>query len=104
MKTIKCVLVLAVVITTAADCRALDKTTANEKTDKQLIVAGNNKFALELYAKLRSEEGNLFFSPYSISTALAMAHAGARGQTEAQMAGVLHFPLLQSRAQSCHRC
>jgi len=92
MKAIKCVLVLAVVITTAADCRALDKTTANEKTDKQLIVAGNNKFALELYAKLCSEEGNLFFSPYSISTALAMAHAGARGQTEAQMAKVLHFP------------
>ena len=94
MKAIKCVLVLAVVITTAADCRAVDKATASEKTNKQLIVTGNNKFALELYAKLRSKEGNLFFSPYSISTALAMAHAGARGQTEAQMAGVLHFPII----------
>jgi len=94
MKAIKCVLVLAVVITTAADCRAVDNATASEKTDKKLIVTGNNKFALELYSKLRSEEGNLFFSPYSISTALAMAHAGARGQTEAQMAGVLHFPII----------
>ena len=94
MKAIKCVLVLAVVITTAADCRAVDKPTAREKTNKQLIVTGNNKFALELYAKLRSSEGNLFFSPYSISTALAMAHAGARGQTEAQMARVLHFPVI----------
>jgi len=94
MKAIKCVLVLAVVITAAADCRAADKAAASEKTNKKLIVTGNNKFALELYAKLRSEEGNLFFSPYSISTALAMAHAGARGQTEAQMAGVLHFPII----------
>ncbi len=94
MKAIKCVLVLAVVITTAADCRAVDKTAASEKTNKKLIVTGNNKFALELYAKLRIKEGNLFFSPYSISTALAMAHAGARGQTEAQMAGVLHFPII----------
>jgi len=94
MKAIKCVLVLAVVMTTAADGWAVDEPTANEKTNKQLIVTGNNKFALELYAKLRSKEGNLFFSPYSISTALAMAHAGARGQTESQMAGVLHFPVI----------
>jgi len=82
MKAIKCVLVLVVVMTAAADCRAVDKAAAREKTNKQLIVTGNNKFALELYAKLRSKEGNLFFSPYSISTALAMAYAGAQGQTE----------------------
>jgi len=94
MKAIKCVLVLAVVMTAAADCRAVDKAAARKKTDKQLVVTGNNKFALELYAKLRSKKGNLFFSPYSISTALAMTHAGARGQTETQMAGVLHFPII----------
>ena len=94
MKAIKCVLVLAVVMTTAADCRAVDKAAEREKMNKQLIVTGNNKFALELYAKLRSKEGNLFFSPYSISTALAMTHAGARGQTETQMAGGLHFPVI----------
>ncbi|HUU18310.1 MAG TPA: serpin family protein [Sedimentisphaerales bacterium] len=94
MKAIKCMLVLAVVMTTAANCRAVDEPTAREKTNKQLIVTGNNKFALELYAKLCSKEGNLFFSPYSISTALAMAHAGARGVTESQMAGVLHFPVI----------
>jgi len=55
---------------------------------------GNNEFAFELYAKLRNKEGNLFFSPYSISTALALAYSGARGQTESQMAGVLHFPVI----------
>ncbi len=94
MKAIKCVLVLAIVMTTAVDCRAVDEPTAREKMNKQLIVTGNNEFALELYAKLSGKEGNLFFSPYSISTALAMAHAGARGQTEAQMARVLHFPVI----------
>jgi len=96
MKAIKCVLILAVVMTTAADSRATEKATAMEKTDKQLVAAGNNKFALELYAKLRSREGNLFFSPYSISTALAMAYAGARGETETEMAKVLHFPTVPS--------
>ncbi len=94
MKAIKCVLVLAVVMIAASDCRAADKAAAREKTDKQLVVMGNNEFALELYAKLRGKEGNLFFSPYSISTALAMAYAGAQGQTETQMAGTLHFPII----------
>ncbi len=62
------------------------------------IVEGNNKFAFALYDKLREEKGNLFFSPYSISTALAMTYAGARGQTQAQMAKVLCFPAIASDA------
>jgi len=94
MKAIKCVFVFVAMMATATDCRAMEKTTAKEKTDRQIIVEGNNEFALELYAKLQSGKGNLFFSPYSISTALAMAYAGARGQTEAQMAVVLHFPII----------
>jgi len=59
--------------------------------DEKLVVAGNNRFALQLYQKLRGGDGNLFFSPYSISTALAMTCAGARGQTETQMAETLGF-------------
>ncbi len=55
------------------------------------LVRGNNQFALELYAKLREKDGNLFFSPYSISTALGMTYAGARGNTAKQMAATLHF-------------
>lgn len=61
----------------------------------QAVVDGNTAFALDLYRELKGEEGNLFFSPYSISTALAMTYAGARGETERQMAQTLHFTLGQ---------
>jgi serpin B len=61
--------------------------------DVRTLVQGNSTFALDLYARLRNKEGNLFFSPYSISTALAMTYAGARGETAEQMAKVLHFSL-----------
>ena len=62
-----------------------------------LVVQGNTAFALDLYGKLRQAEGNLFFSPYSLSTALAMTYAGARGDTAAQMAEALHFHLEPDR-------
>jgi serpin B len=52
-----------------------------------------NAFAFDLYAALREADGNLQFSPYSISTALAMTYAGARGETADEMAAVLHFTL-----------
>ncbi|MHC4556230.1 MAG: serpin family protein [Planctomycetota bacterium] len=94
MKSFKCAFFLVAVLTIATDCWAVENVPATEEANKQIIVEGNNEFALELYANLRSREGNLFFSPYSISTALAMACAGARGQTESQMAGVLHFPMV----------
>lgn len=55
------------------------------------LVPGNTRFAFELYSRLASGEGNLFFSPYSISTALAMTYAGARGNTASEMAATLHF-------------
>ena len=54
-----------------------------------------NAFALELYQKLKEQDGNLFLSPFSISTCLAMAYAGARAQTATQMARALGFPLDQ---------
>ncbi|MCX8156930.1 MAG: serpin family protein [Verrucomicrobiae bacterium] len=54
----------------------------------------NNAFALDLYRQLQGQPGNLFFSPYSLATALTMTHAGARDHTAAQMARVLHLETL----------
>jgi serpin B len=66
------------------------------RADLETLVEGNTTFAFDLYQQLAGEnEGNLFFSPYSISIALAMTYAGARGETERQMAEVLHFDLPQ---------
>ncbi len=61
------------------------------------VAEGNSQFAVDLYGKLRNQPGNLFFSPSSISTALAMTYAGARGETADQMARVLHFPSPQDK-------
>src|SRR5262249_18354621 len=64
----------------------------------------NNRFALDLYARLRSEHAeNLFFSPGSLSTALAMTYAGARGETAQQMAQVLHFHLPEEKLHPAFR-
>lgn len=59
------------------------------------LVAGDTAFATDLYGAIRDEPGNLFFSPHSISTALAMTFAGANGDTEAEMAATLHFTLAE---------
>jgi serpin B len=67
---------------------------ASDLTD---LVGGNTAFALDLYRVLAQQDGNLFYSPYSISLALAMTYAGARGETESQMAQALHFTLAQDR-------
>ena len=60
------------------------------------FVEGNTAFALQLYSKLQSQDGNLAFSPYSISSALAMTCAGARGETARQMEQALHFDQSQA--------
>jgi serpin B len=77
-------------------------TSVPDDNDIKTIVAGNTSFAFAFYSKLndpnvmRSRE-NLFFSPYSISTALAMTCGGARGNTQKQIATALHFTLPPKR-------
>ncbi|TEU16292.1 MAG: serpin family protein [Dehalococcoidia bacterium] len=66
-------------------------------SEQALLVEGNSAFAFELYQALREERGNLFYSPYSISLALAMTYAGGRGETAQQMADTLQFLLEQDR-------
>ena len=65
--------------------------------DQAETVKGSNAFAIDLYAQLRTQPGNLFFSPESISTAFAMAYAGARGQTATEIEKVFHFTLPPER-------
>jgi len=66
--------------------------------DLHQVAADNRAFALNLYQVLKDGgPDNLFYSPHSISVALAMTYAGARGQTEAEMAQAMHFTLGQER-------
>ncbi|MEA3463588.1 MAG: serpin family protein [Patescibacteria group bacterium] len=59
----------------------------------QQVVNANNQFAFDLYSELdKSEQGNIFYSPYSMSAALAMTYEGAKGQTANEMKSVFHFP------------
>ncbi len=67
-----------------------------QEADLRQIAERNAAFGFDLYRQLSGTEGNLFLSPYSISTALAMTWAGARGRTAIEMAEVLHFPSEQS--------
>jgi serine protease inhibitor len=73
------------------------ETTPVAAADRTAVVEGDNAFAVALYGHLRGQNGNLFFSPESISTALAMAYAGARGDTATEMAKTLHFTLPPER-------
>jgi len=59
------------------------------------LVKGNNEFALNMYGEICTarDTDNIFFSPYSISSALAMTWDGARGQTAVDMAETLNFTL-----------
>jgi serpin B len=72
-------------------------TQPSAESDRQKVAAGNTTFALNLYGQLREQPGNLFFCPFSVSTALAMTSVGARAETARQMAAVLHSKLEPAR-------
>jgi len=89
MKTIHSLILTAILLNAASVGLAQDP----NQISVQPVVRGNTEFAWNLYAQLKDADGNLFFSPYSISTALAMTYAGARGDTAEQMAFVLNLPM-----------
>jgi len=71
----------------------------SERAPVKLALTANAGFAVDLYKQLAQEEAgkNLFFSPYSISSALAMVTEGARGETAEQMGKVLRYPAAARR-------
>lgn len=60
------------------------------------VVEANNRFAFDLYSQLANDPeyagSNLFFSPFSISSALAVTYEGARGSTSDEIRSVFHYP------------
>jgi len=70
--------------------------------DMAELARGINRFAFDLYGRLGEGEGNLFVSPYSLSTALAMTYAGARGETAEQIDRMLRFPIESPRLHSAN--
>jgi serpin B len=74
-----------------------------QKPQTAAVVQGSNQFAFELYGRMRADQGNLFFSPTSISTALAMTLAGASEDTAAQMAKALHVEIPKEQLDAAMR-
>lgn len=96
MKTIRLLILTALLFNTACaetkENKTMEPSEKPEEAVFQQIVAGNTAFALDLYGQLKDTDGNLFFSPYSVSTALALVYAGAKGQTADQMYRTLCIP------------
>ncbi len=64
----------------------------------------DNSFALGLYAKLKDEKGNIFFSPASVSTALAMVYEGARGETAEEIRSTFNYSEHNEERRDYFRC
>jgi len=84
-------------------CGKSDPGPAEHASRERSTVEGNTAFATNLYGRLAEQPGNLCFSPYGISSVLAMAYAGARGQTEREIARTLQFNVGQGELHSAFR-
>lgn len=94
-------LLLILIAGCVSDAKDLDAEYKNVSGDScDDAVGASNQFAFDFYSELKDVEGNLFFSPYSISTALAMTYEGARGETAKEIQTVFHFPENDSARRS----
>src|SRR5262245_9628565 len=83
--------------TSGTDVAAARQPPEAARADAAAVVLANNQFACDVYAGFASSDGNLVFSPFSISTALAMLDAGAAGTTEREIRAALHADALGDR-------
>ena len=88
MKIKFCLMIIILIVVFSSTALPIAKADDNLQT----MVKSNNAFGFDLYHKFKGERGNLFFSPYSISTAFAMTYEGAKGQTAKEIQTVLHLP------------
>jgi serpin B len=88
-------LLLVYVLAIAASSFGAEETLANVKK----LAQAQNGFATDLYAQLRQQRGNFFFSPHSIAAAMSMTYLGAGGDTATEMAKVLHITDLHPESQ-----
>ena len=83
-------------VTIAQSDKPRETAPAVNPSEMETLVGGNSAFAFNLYQELKAKDGNLFYSPYSISEALAMTYGGARGETEKQMQEAFQINLQQA--------
>jgi serpin B len=75
------------------------------EADVESVAAGSAAFGWDLYAQLREseKEENVFVSPYSIATAMAMCKDGAKGNTEKELAHALHLAMAKEKLDRAFR-
>jgi len=100
MKTLYCALLSIIAGTAPLAAQHPATRPPSKPADLAEAVKGSNAFAVELYRRLSKQPGNLFFSPESISTAFAMAYAGASGFTATEIQSAFHFTLPPQRLHS----
>ena len=88
-----CVPNVAFVLVLAATCSSTAESPPQPRDSSavEAVCRGNTAFAVDLYHRVAVTPGNVFFSPLSLSSALAMTYAGAKGETAQQMARTLYF-------------
>ncbi|MBD3303996.1 serpin family protein [Candidatus Woesearchaeota archaeon] len=84
---------------TIPDTPSVDDTGATPEDVAELVKA-NNQFGLDIYSEISQKPGNVFISPWSLSSALSMTYEGARGQTADEMKEVMHLPDVETRHSS----
>ncbi len=84
-------MILAVSVFMAFSCSHQAHRQESDANNMDEVAGGNIRFAFDLIRNTAGEGENIVLSPFSISTALAMTYAGARGQTGEEMGMVMHF-------------
>jgi serpin B len=84
-------------------CVSFASAHAASSSPQDSVVQGNTAFTVDLYGQIEKQTGNLCFSPYGVSSSLAMTYAGARGRTEQEIATTMHFKPSQEALHGAFR-